>query len=309
MELIRSINSPSLKKQDCVATIGNFDGVHLGHRSVIKQLIRNAKEMSLPSVVVTFEPLPMEFFSATTAPARLTEFREKIELLTAMSVDKVVCLRFNHSLASLSAQSFVKDILANGLQVKRLIVGDDFRFGANREGNVALLRELGPTYGFDLIPAETYHYNNVRVSSSLVRGFLAIGEFERAQHYLGRTYHMDGKVIHGDKRGKKLGFPTANLACHRLNCPLSGVYVVRIHGLNGKIHEGVANIGTRPVFDGDRFLLETFIFNFEQEIYGRRIRVEFVKKLRDELKFHSVEALCEQMKKDVKKAKVFLSKV
>jgi riboflavin kinase/FMN adenylyltransferase len=192
--------------------------------------------------------------------------------------------------------------------VKRLIVGDDFRFGTNREGNVELLKKLGPSHGFDLIPAETYHYNNVRVSSSLVRGFLAIGEFEQAQHYLGRAYHMDGKVIHGDKRGKKLGFPTANLSCHRINCPLLGVYVVRIHGLNDKIYDGVANIGTRPVFDGDKLLLETFIFDFEQEIYGRRIRVEFVKKLRDELNFHSVEALCEQMEKDVKKAKVFLSK-
>ncbi|MGY8815350.1 MAG: bifunctional riboflavin kinase/FAD synthetase [Gammaproteobacteria bacterium] len=308
MELIRSINSQLLIDQNCVATIGNFDGVHLGHRSVIKQLIRNAKEMGLPSVVVTFEPLPMEFFSATSAPARLTEFREKVELLSAMSVDKVVCLRFNHSLASLSAQSFVKDILVDGLKVKRLIVGDDFRFGANREGNVALLRELGPTYGFDLIPAETYLYENVRVSSSLVRGFLAIGEFERAQHYLGRAYYIEGKVIHGDKRGKKLGFPTANLACHRLNCPLSGVYVVHIHGLNGKIHAGVANMGTRPVFNGEKLLLETFVFDFEQEIYGRRIRIEFVKKLRDELKFHSVEALCEQIEKDVKKARAFLSK-
>ena len=308
MELIRSINSQLLIDQNCVATIGNFDGVHLGHRSVIKQLIRNAKEMGLPSVVVTFEPLPMEFFSATSAPARLTEFREKVELLSAMSVDKVVCLRFNHSLASLSAQSFVKDILVDGLKVKRLIVGDDFRFGANREGNVALLRELGPTYGFDLIPAETYLYENVRVSSSLVRGFLAIGEFERAQHYLGRAYYIEGKVIHGDKRGKKLGFPTANLACHRLNCPLSGVYVVHILGLNGKIHAGVANMGTRPVFNGEKLLLETFVFDFEQEIYGRRIRIEFVKKLRDELKFHSVEALCEQIEKDVKKARAFLSK-
>ena len=308
MELIRTIKGSSLKHQDCVATIGNFDGVHLGHQSVIKQLINYATEKHLPSVVMTFEPLPMEYFSPLTAPARLTEFREKLELLSRLGVDKVMCLRFNQSLASLSGKSFIKDILVEGLQVSSLIVGDDFRFGNNREGNIELLKELGPENGFELIPAETYQYNGLRVSSSLIRGHLAIGDFDLVRQLLGRAYHIDGRVIHGDKRGRTLGYPTANLACRRVNYPLSGIFAVRVHGLNNRTYEGVANIGTRPVFDGERLLLETYIFDFDQDIYGKRISVEFLKKLRDEQDFHTVEALCEQMEKDVKKAKDYFSK-
>ena len=308
MELIRHIGEMTPQDESCVATIGNFDGVHLGHQSLIRQQVAQARSEGMHSTVITFEPLPMEFFSAATAPARLTDFREKMELFQELSVDKVVCLRFNEALASLSAQSFVEAILVRGLAIKTLIVGADFRFGNNREGTIDFLEKAGRQYGFELIPAETYYYNGQRVSSSLVRGHLAIGDFEHVRELLGRPYQISGRVLHGDKRGKSLGFPTANMACNRVNSPITGVFAVRVHGLDDTVYEGVTNIGTRPVFDGKRMLIETFIFDFDQDIYGKRISVEFMKRLRDERDFHSVEELCEQMDRDVQKARTFLSK-
>jgi riboflavin kinase/FMN adenylyltransferase len=211
--------------------------------------------------------------------------------------------------ARLKAVSFIEDILVRKLNVQGLIVGDDFRFGNKREGNVDLLREMSKKNKFELIPAQTFHYNGMRVSSSLVRGHLAIGDFNLVRELLGRPYCIDGTVIHGDKRGRELGYPTANIACRRVNYPLSGVFVVRIHGLNDTIHDGVASIGTRPVFDGEDMSLEVNLFDFQQDIYGKRISVEFYKKLRDEQQFHSVDALCEQMAADVKKSKQYLQKI
>lgn len=306
MELIRGLHGLKSGKP-CVATIGNFDGVHIGHQAVIRQLQQSAAELNLPAVVITFEPLPLEFFAPKTAPARLTDFRQKVELLKQLAVDKVVCLKFSEELASLSAQQFVKELLVDGLGIKRIIVGDDFRFGKNREGDSHLLHELAVKYGFDVIPTGTYDYNGVRVSSSLVRGHLALGDFGYVKELLGRAFQISGKVIHGDKRGRVLGFPTANMLLKRMNTPVAGVYAVRVHGLDNTVHDGVANIGTRPVFDGDRMLLETYILNFDQDIYGKRISIEFLKHLRDERDFFSVEQLCEQMQKDVDKARKYLS--
>lgn len=309
MKIIRHLADLNAGQHQSVVAIGNFDGVHIGHQSVIKQLRQHADQLKLPAVVLTFEPLPLEHFSPRSAPARLTSFRQKIELLDQMSVDKVLCLRFGESLASLSAHSFVKDLLVDGLGAKRIIAGADFQFGQNREGNLTLLKYAGTMYGFDVIPADTFRYNDVRVSSSLVRGYLALGDFGQANTLLGRPYQICGKVIHGDKRGRDLGFPTANIALKRKNTPLSGVYVVRVHGLDNAIYDGVASIGTRPVFNGVRMLLETYIFEFDQQIYGRRICVEFLKHLRDERDFVTVEALCEQMHKDEKRAREFLAKL
>jgi len=309
MKIIRQLSDLKPGEHQCVVAIGNFDGVHLGHQSVIRQLRHHADQLGLPAVVVTFDPLPLEYFSPKSAPARLTNFRQKIELLDQLSVDKVICLRFGEALASLSAPAFVKLLLVDGLGVKRIIAGEDFRFGQNRVGNLAMLQQAGVNNGFEVIPADTFYYNGVRVSSSLVRGYLAIGEFSQASSLLGRPYQISGKVIHGDKRGRDLGFPTANLAIRRSNTPLSGVYAVRVHGLDNVVYYGVANIGTRPVFNGDRVLLETYIFEFDHQIYGRRISIEFLKHLRDERDFATVEALCEQMKKDEKRARDFLAKV
>ena len=305
MKLIRDIRGPALAGHECVATIGNFDGVHLGHQAVIRQLCEQAREYGLPAVVMTFEPLPMEYFSPETAPARITAFRDKVELLDELEVDKVVCLRFGGALAALTAGEFIGRVLVEGLGVRALIVGDDFRFGNNREGDIRMLREAGGKLGFDVIPTQTYHYNGLRVSSSLIRGHLALGDFRTAAEMLGRPYRVSGKVIHGDKRGKALGYPTANMAYERVNSPLSGVYAVRVHGLD-RVYEGVSSIGTRPVFDGERVRLETYIFDFVGNLYGRRISVEFVRHLRDERDFGSVEELCAQMKKDVEKARAVL---
>jgi len=305
MEVARSLHALKTGHNRCVLTIGNFDGVHLGHQSVIRQLRYHADQSKLPAVVMTFEPLPLEFFVPQTAPARLTDFREKMERLAKLSVDKVLCLRFNESLASLPAPTFVKSLLIDGLGVSKLIIGEDFRFGRDRQGDMNLLVKLGNEYGFDVITAGTYDYNGVRVSSSLVRGHLALGEFQKAAALLGRPYQISGRVIHGDKRGRTLGFPTANIALKRNNTPLAGIYAVRVHGLDGRTYAGVANVGTRPVFRGEKVLLETFIFDFDREIYGRRIRVEFLKHLRDERDFVSVEALCRQMEQDVQRAREF----
>lgn len=308
MDIIRGITS--IKGQSpCVLSIGNFDGLHLGHQSIVNQLTKYASEIKLPAVILTFEPYPMEYFSPARAPSRLTDFRHKAERFREMSVERIICLQFNHALASIKAKEFVEQILISKLKIRGLIVGDDFRFGNNREGNIELLRELSNKHTFELIPAETIHYNGMRVSSSLVRGHLAIGDFDLVRELLGRPYQIDGTVIHGDKRGRELGYPTANLACNRVNYPLSGVYVVRIHGLNERIYDGVANIGTRPVFDGEKKLLEVNMFDFHEEIYGKRISVEFCKKLRDEQQFHTVDALCEQMAVDVKKSKDYFTKL
>ncbi len=306
MKVIRGI-SAIREHAPCVLSVGNFDGLHRGHQSIIRQLTDYASQHNLTPVIMTFEPYPMEYFSPQTAPVRLTDFRQKLELLAKMNISNVICLRFNDALASVMARSFVEDILVEKLNVQGLIVGDDFRFGNKREGDIDLLKEMSEKYQFELIPVETFHYNGMRVSSSLVRGHLALGDFNLVSELLGRPYTIDGTVIHGDKRGRELGYPTANIACRRVNYPLSGVFVVRIHGLNDTIYDGVASIGTRPVFNGVKMLMEVNIFDFQQEIYGKRISVEFCKKLRDEQQFHSVEALCEQITADVKKSKAYFN--
>lgn len=309
MKIIRQHTTLQANSSGCVLTVGNFDGVHLGHQSVIRQLCEHAQELGVPAVVLTFDPLPLEYFSPGSAPARLTDFRTKMTLLKQLCVDKVICLRFGADLAALSASTFVDEILVRGLGVRRIIAGTDFQFGRNREGTLEYLAGAGQTHGFEVIPAQTFLYNGIRVSSSLIRGYLALGDFAQANSMLGRSYQISGRVIHGDKRGRELGFPTANLALKRHNTPLAGIYVVRVHGLDGKVYDGVASLGTRPVFNGDRILLETYIFGFDREIYGQRISVEFLKHLRDERDFQSVEALCEQMRKDEKRAREYLEKL
>ncbi len=308
MELTRNIRKQT-NRTHCVATIGNFDGVHLGHQAVFNQLKQNSDELGLPAVVITFEPLPLEFFKPKSAPVRLTDFRNKIELLASLSIDHVACLRFEESLASLSAEFFVKDILIEGLGIKRLIVGDDFRFGKNRIGNVELLHQMGQQFGFDVKLTESFQYNGKRVTSSLVRGHLAMGNFQEVSELLGREYRLSGKVVHGDKRGRELGFQTANIVLKNSNYPLSGVYVVRVHTEDNAVYNGVTSIGTRPVFNGKVPLMETHIFDFDSDIYGRRISVGFLKHLRNEEHFPTIEALCEQMGKDVQRAKNYFEKL
>jgi riboflavin kinase/FMN adenylyltransferase len=303
MKLIRGYYPSSRSLSGSVVTLGNFDGIHLGHQQLLKQLIKAGKSLSLPTVVITFEPQPKEFFTKQQAVPRLMRFREKWSALKNEMIDYVYCLRFNQKLADVAADEFVKKILVNQLHAKSVIVGDDFRFGAKRSGDIALLKQLGEHYGFSVIVVPTVTMANSRVSSTRVREALQAGDMTLAAKLLNRNYRLCGKVTHGEKRGRILGFPTANINLHRKLVPLSGVFVVRAYGINKHPYQGVANVGVRPVFNGARILLEVHLFDFHDDIYGRNLEIEFLHKLREEKHFGSIDALVAQIKQDAVDAK------
>ncbi len=307
MELIRYSYNLKSHHRGCVATIGNFDGIHLGHQTVLRQLKRHAEVMDLPSLIITFEPHPLEFFESDNTPTRITSFREKLEILKQFDIDRVLCLHFQQSLADLSAEQFVKQILINDLGVKRLIIGDDFKFGKGRQGNFKMLEAFGEKHGFDVIPTETHMLDGHRVSSSLIRNRLSTSQFDEAQLFLGRYFSISGRVAHGAKRGRELGFPTANINLSKRYVPLRGVFAVTVKGADDKTHLGVANIGVRPVFDGTTELLEAHLFDFNKMIYGQHISVEFFKKIRDEKRFGSIDELVAQITADKETAKEFFN--
>ena len=302
MELIRKLDKPGIVAGGCVVTIGNFDGVHTGHQAILKQLRDNAAELGLPSVVLTFEPQPREYFQGSEAPARLTPFREKFRLLAEQGIDKLVCLRFQESLAAMQAEDFVQDLFVDALGARRVIIGDDFRFGKNRDGDIHTLREMGASAGFEVIPVDSFAIDGERVSSSAIRHALKRYDFSLAKTLLGRAYSINGRVRHGEKRGRQLGFPTANVELKRVTTPLLGVYAAHVHGVSSMPCAGVVNIGTRPVFDGKKLLLEVHLLDFQDDIYGRYISVEFVKRLRGEQKFSGIEELTAQIQRDIENA-------
>lgn len=303
-ELICNIHNIKAKHKTCVVTIGNFDGLHQGHQSVIKSLIKLGKQLSLPTCVILFEPHPQEFFYAEKAPARLMRLREKIKLLQFLTIDRVLCLRFNKRLAECTAEEFVKKILVDKLAIKGLIIGDDFRFGKGRQGDFVFLQKLGQKYGFKVFSTPTLLFDNERIGSSRVRNAVKLGNFKLAALLLGRPFRLSGRVIYGDQRGRLLGFPTANIGLHRKVIPLQGVFVVKVkvHGLTTTLL-GVANCGKRPTINGLKNLLEVHLFDFDQNIYGRFIEVEFLKKIRDEKKFDNLKLLKQQISTDVMVAK------
>ncbi|MEW6353580.1 MAG: bifunctional riboflavin kinase/FAD synthetase [Pseudomonadota bacterium] len=305
MELIRGFYNLRPRHRGAVATIGNFDGVHLGHQAVLGRLAEKSAELCLPSVVITFEPQPREFFAKGPIPARLTRFREKMQALRRYSVDRVVCLRFNQALASMPAQEFIERLLVQGLGVRYLVVGDDFRFGRARQGDFAMLQAAGAQYGFQVVNMHTFSVDGVRVSSSRIRAALAEGDLATAEKLLGRPYRMSGRVAHGDKRGRQLGFPTANIHLHRKTSPLQGIFAVEMFGLDQEPLAGAANVGTRPSVDGTRCLLEVHLFDFDRDIYGRYVQVEFLHKLRDEVRFDSLDELRDAIAKDCEQAREF----
>jgi len=305
MEFIRNLSQLRPHHHGCVATIGNFDGVHLGHQTVLQQLATKAKALQLPTLVIIFEPQPQEFFAK--APPRLTRLREKLMAMRHFGVDKVFCLHFNKKFAALSAEAFIQEILIDGLGVQHLVVGDDFRFGKKRQGNFTMLQQAGKQKGFTVESQHTFILGNERVSSTRVRQALMQGKLSTASQLLGRPYSMYGRVRHGQKMGRTIGFPTANIYLHREVSPLNGVFAVTLHGVTEKPLAGVANLGTRPTVDGERFLLEVHLFDFDKTIYGHYVEVEFVRKIRDERHFASFDALKAQIKNDVESAKaVFL---
>ena len=304
MQLVRGLHNLKPDHRGCVATIGNFDGVHLGHQSVFRHLLEKGAELRLPTTVVTFEPQPREFFQADTAPARLTRLREKLRAIQEVGVERVVVLEFNRRLAAMSAERFVEELLVKGLDTRFLSVGDDFRFGHRRQGDYGLLLRMGLEHGFEVENMNTYRLDSDRVSSTRIRELLTQGDFETAGQYLGRPYRICGRVGHGDKRGRSIGFPTLNLNLHRRVSPLHGVYAVRVEGLEARPLPGVANIGVRPTVEGGtRYLLEVHLFNFERGVYGEHVSVECVRKLRDEQRFESFEALRRQIQRDAEAAK------
>ena len=307
MELIRGLQNIRPKHHGCVATIGNFDGVHLGHQAVLGQLAEKAAELDLPTTLITFEPQPMEYFVPDKVPARLTRFREKILALQRYSVDRVCCLSFNDKLSKLSAEDFIQQVLVKKLGVKYLVVGDDFRFGANRSGTFEMLVEAGKEHGFQVVSMHTFAIDNERVSSTRVRAALEKGEMSNAEKLLGRRYRMSGRVAHGEKLGRELGFPTANIHLHRHASPIKGIFIVDVFGLDDEPIQGVASIGTRPTVNETKALLEVFLLDFDQDIYGRHIQVSFLKKLRDEVKFDSLDELIKQIQLDVEQAQAYFA--
>lgn len=305
MELIRGIHNIRSRHHGCVASIGNFDGVHLGHQHVLTQLADKAKEFACSSTVITFEPQPLEYFAPQSAPARLMRLREKVLGLSRHAVQRILCLRFNSKLANMPYQEFIERVLVKGLGVRYLVVGDDFRFGKDRQGSFQHLVEAGKQHNFKVVSMDTLNVAEERVSSTRIRSALESGRFNDAEKMLGHHYKMAGRVVHGEKLGRELGFPTANINIHRKVTPLHGIYVVTVAGLKNGTVQGVASIGTRPAVNGEKVILEVFLFDFNESIYGEQLEVSFLKKLRDELPFDSLDLLKQQIAVDVEQAKMY----
>ncbi|MCX7153153.1 MAG: bifunctional riboflavin kinase/FAD synthetase [Proteobacteria bacterium] len=289
-------------------TIGNFDGVHRGHQVMLARLSAKARALGLRMGVLTFEPHPREVFTPQSAPTRLTSLREKFELLAAHGVEQVHVARFTTAFAALSPAQFIDKVLVRGLHTRALLVGDDFRFGARRAGDFALLRDAAAQHGFELEAMPTVEHAGERVSSSAVREALIRGDLARARELLGRPYSISGRVVHGEKLGRKLGFATANVRMRHNRPPLLGIYAVRTHGIGDHALDGVASLGIRPtVSDSGRAVLEVHLFDFSENLYGRHLRVEFLHKIRDEEKYSDLETLRLQIARDCDSAKQYLA--
>lgn len=304
MELIRDRLNLRPEHRGAAATIGNFDGVHLGHQAILGELRKQALMRGLPPVVITFEPTPREYFAPDSAPPRLTSFREKYDMLDYHGVERMLVLRFDRRLAALSAEDFVREVLVDGLGVKYLVIGDDFRFGHGRAGDFHMLRQAGRLHGFEVAATPTQTVQGERVSSTRVREVLAAGRLDLARELLGRMYRMCGKVVHGDHLGRELGYPTANLRRRRRKLPLSGVFLVRVYGLEEDARYGVASVGNRPTVNGRHDVVEVHLFDFSREIYGETIEVEFLEKLREEERFPDLDTLREHIRQDVNEARL-----
>lgn len=304
MQVFRGIPRRSLEAS--VLTIGNFDGVHLGHQALLRMLVSKARALGLPAVVLTFEPHPREYFTPSAAPVRLASLREKLLLLTAAGVDRVYVCRFDARLAAVSAEAFIDELLVAGLGVRHLIIGDDFRFGSRRRGDFELLTEVGARRGFAVEAMPTLEQDTLRVSSSAVRAALAQGDLAQAARLLGRPYSIAGRVVSGRKLGRTIGFPTANIPLRHRRPPLTGVFAVSVEGLAGTQIAGVANVGVRPtVADSLRANLEVHLFDWAADCYGAHLRVHFQHKLRDEMRFESLSLLTEQIARDAEAARTW----
>ena len=302
MELIRGIHNIKPWHRGCVLTIGNFDGVHLGHQSVLRRLTEQAQRLGVPSCVMVFEPQPRELFTGDQAPPRLTRLREKYQQLARLGIDRLLCVRFNADFAAQSPDHFIRGLLVDKLGVRFLVVGDDFRFGQNRGGDFVQLTRAGRAFDFEVVSTQSWCMNRQRVSSTLIRQALGRDKLEVAAQMLGRRFSVCGRVAHGAKLGRTIGFPTANVALKRQVIPVSGVYAVDFW-LNGHRYPGVANIGDKPTVNGSQSLLEVHLFDFSGDLYGKQVEVELRHKLRNEQKFASFALLKEQIQRDAAHAR------
>jgi riboflavin kinase / FMN adenylyltransferase len=306
MELVRGLHNRKSGHSGCVLTVGNYDGVHLGHQQMIGALQRRAAEFDLPGTVLVFEPSSKEFIDPAGAPPRLTRWREKYLALEALGVERLVTLNFDARVRAMSPQSFVDELIVGALGARHVVVGDDFRYGCQAAGTIETLIESGRVAGFTVEQIPPYQIEGIRVSSTVVRERLERGDFAGAARMLGRGYSMRGRVIRGEQLGRTLGFPTANLRLQRRKPPLWGVAAVFAHGIAKHALPGVASLGTRPTVGGVEPLLEVNLFDFSGDLYGRAIEVEFVAKLRDEAKFESLAAMTAQMQRDAAQARAIL---
>ncbi|PPI86580.1 bifunctional riboflavin kinase/FAD synthetase [Candidatus Pantoea edessiphila] len=308
MHLIRGIHNIKKHHHGCVLTIGNFDGVHKGHQTLLVKLRQEALKYKLPMMVMLFEPQTIELFAKKNTPiTRLTSLREKLRYLSEAGVDNVLCARFNYDFAKMSANCFISELLVSKLGVKYLAIGSDFRFGSGGQGNISLLKKAGNKYNFNVTIVKTLHDGMTRISSTSIRYALTTGNLKLAESLLGHPFIISGKVIHGNSLGKVLGFPTANVNLNRKIYPINGIYVVKVYGLSLKPMFGVANIGTRPTLKDYYYQLEVHLFDIKLNLYGKRIDVMLIHKLRDEKCFISLEDLKKQIAKDIIAAKKFFS--
>lgn len=306
MELIRGVHNIHPNHHACVASVGNFDGLHLGHQAVLRQLLDAAASHQLPAMVIIFEPQPAEYFNPQRQPPRLSALREKLILLQRFGIDRVCVLRFDKHLAAQTAEEFVTNTLVNGFGIRDLIIGDDFKFGSARGGDFFALQEFGIRYGFSVRRTPSYILNGERVSSTAVRQKLIDGDLGGAEAFLGRRYFIAGRVVHGQHRGRSIGFPTLNLNLNRRRAPLNGIYTSYVRGLRPTALPAVSYVGSRPVIDDPTYVLETHIFDFDEDRYGGHVIVEFVEKIRDDLPFVSFDELRKQIVIDCNRARALL---
>ena len=300
MELIRGLHNLRARHRGCVATVGAFDGVHRGHQWVLQHLVERAAELQLPTTVILFEPLPKEYIRPLEAPARIMNFREKAEALTDCGIDRVLRIKFNADVQHMTADSFIHDVFYKGLGARYVVLGDDFRFGNDREGDAELMKLRGESYGFECAATSTFESKGERISSTRIRDVLAKGAFDEAENLLGRRFSMSGRVVYGKQLGRQLGFPTANIRLHRLRAPINGVFSVRVDGAGLEGAPAIANVGTRPTVDDSiEANLEVHLIDKSIDLYGKRIKVTFQHKVRDEMKFNGIDQLKERVLADI----------
>lgn len=309
MRLVRHISNLPFDelRNGSALTIGAYDGLHLGHEQLLGRVAAAAKQKGLPAVVMSFEPTPKEFFSASSPPARLMRFREKFDALAGHGIDIFYCPRFAEQMRDITADAFIRRILIHGLCARHIVVGDDFQFARKREGTLQLLQRAGSALGYVIEQVPSIIVDGVRVSSTAIREALWSGDLPRATALLGRPYRMSGKIVMGDKVGRTLGFPTANVDLRRRQSAVMGIFAVRVNGLPGGSKDAVASVGTRPTFAGTKPLLEVHIFDLDEDIYGEYIHVDFIARLRSEIKYDEVEELVAQMHRDADNARSILA--